>query len=125
MRLGDVVLGWTAAGDGAVGAIPCTNIAQNHECRGPMLPAFADVGTARFLAYRMEIELAHQVLEPHVVGASRRVHLEPRRFPLGERLGAVTPHDLIKSVWHPLRLTGRRGSVELTECTSKAVGAKL
>ena len=112
-------------GDGAIGAISGANIAKDHERGGAVLPTFADVGTMGFLAYRMEVELAHQALEPHVVGATWRLYLEPRGFPLGERLGAVTPHYLIKSICHLLGPTGRRESVELRESTSKTVWAKL
>ena len=111
--------------DRAVGTIAGANITQNHEGRGPMFPALADVGTVRFLTHRMEVELAHQALELQVVGPAGRFYLEPRRFPLGERLGAVTPHDLIKSLWHLSGPTGREESVELKESTSKAVWAKL
>jgi len=58
-RLGDVVLGRTAMGHGAVGAVSRADIAQNHERRGPVLPALADVGAMGFLAHRVEIEIPH------------------------------------------------------------------
>jgi len=93
-------------GDCAIGAIAGADIAQDHECGGAMLPAFADVGAVRFLAHGMQVELTHQVLEPHIVGAAWRLHLEPRGFSLGERLGAVTPHDLIESIWHLFEADG-------------------
>jgi hypothetical protein len=48
----------------------------------------------------MEVQLAHHLLEAEIVRSARGFDLEPRRFPLRERLGAVTPHYLIKSLWH-------------------------
>src|ERR1700686_2801159 len=100
MRLGDVVFWWPAVGDCAVGAVAGADVAEDHERGCAMFPALADVGAVRFLAHGMQVELTHQVLEPHIVGAARRPYLEPRRFSPGERLGAVTPHDLIESIWH-------------------------
>src|SRR4029077_14533999 len=49
--LGDVVFGWPAVGDGAICAIPRTDIAEDHEGGGAMLPPLTDVGTVRFLAH--------------------------------------------------------------------------
>src|SRR5256886_9703100 len=39
-----------------------------------------DVGTARLLADRVEVPLAHPTLEAHVVGAAGGADLEPRRL---------------------------------------------
>jgi hypothetical protein len=86
--------------DGAVGAIAGADIAQDHESRSAVLPTLADVGAMRLFADGMQVELTHQVLEPHIVGSTGRLDLEPRGFSLGERLGAVTPHDLIERFWH-------------------------
>src|SRR4051812_18173396 len=113
MWLGDVVLGGTSVSNGAVGAVAGADVAEDHEGGGAVFPTFADVGAVGFLAHRMEVQLAHQVLEPHIVGAARRFHLQPRRFPLWQRLGAVTPHDLIESVWHHWKPTGRTGPSSL------------
>src|ERR1700674_4218388 len=125
MRFGDIVLRRTPVGDGAVGAVSGADVTEDHKGRGAVLPTLADVRAVRFLAYGMQVELTHQVLEPHVVGASGCSHLEPRRFPLRERFRAVSPHDLIESIWHRLQPAGRKESVELRQSTSKTVGAKL
>jgi len=77
MRLGDVVLWRTSMGDGAVSAIAGADVAEDHEGGGAVLPALADVGAVGFLADGMEVELAHQALEPHIVGAAGRFDLEP------------------------------------------------
>ena len=71
--LGDVVLRRAAVGDGAVGAVPRADVAEDHERRGAVLPALADVGAVRFLADGVEVELAHQVLEAQVVGPAGRL----------------------------------------------------
>src|SRR5439155_11471877 len=42
MGLGDVVCRGSAVSDGAIGAIAGANVAENHECRGAVLPALAD-----------------------------------------------------------------------------------
>src|SRR5687767_612420 len=108
MRLRNIVLGRAAVGDGAIRAVPGTDVAEDHESRGAVLPAFADVGAVRYFAYGVKVELPHQVLEPHIVGTTGRPDLEPRRLAVGQRVGAVTPQDLIESVWHRWRLVGRR-----------------
>ena len=107
LRLRDIVLRRPAVGDGAIGAVPGADVAQDHESGGAVLPTFADVGAVRLLADGMQVELTHQVLEPHVVGTTGRLDLEPRRLALGQRLGAVTAHDLIE-ILHRWRLVGRR-----------------
>ena len=57
--------------DRAVGAVPRADVAEDHERGGAVLPALADVRAVRFLADGMEVELAHQLLEPEVI-ADRR-----------------------------------------------------
>ena len=52
-----------------------------------MVPALADVRAVRLLADRVQVPLAHQALEPHVVRPARRAHLQPGR--LGRSAGRV------------------------------------
>src|SRR2546423_9136465 len=111
-------------GDRTVSAISGADVAQDHESGGAMLPALADVWAVGLFANRVKVQLAHHVLETEVIRSARGFDLEPRRFPLREPLGAVTPQYLIESLWHSLELTGER-TVELKESTLKAVGAKL
>ena len=42
-----------------------------------MVPALADVRAARFLADGVQVQAAHQPLEPQVARRSRRAHLQP------------------------------------------------
>ena len=57
-----------AVGDRAVRAGARADVAENHERGGAVVPAFADVRAARFLADRVQVQLAHQRLEAQVVG---------------------------------------------------------
>src|SRR4029450_1731967 len=93
---------------GAVATIPGAYVAENHECRSAVFPAFTDVRTTRFLAHRVEVELSHEVPQPRVVRATTRLDLEPAWLPLRERLGRMAAHDLVKSFGH-LRLPGMSG----------------
>jgi hypothetical protein len=61
-----------------------------------VLPTLADVRTVGFLAHRVEVELAHQVLEAEVLRPARRANLQPARLTLRERLGAVAANDLVQ-----------------------------
>jgi hypothetical protein len=99
-RLGDVVLRRTAVRDGAVSAVPRAGVAEDHEGGGAVIPALAEVRAMRFLAHRVEVELAHEPLQAGVHLAAWSLHLQPRRLSLGERLGAVAAHDLIKHLAH-------------------------
>ena len=81
--------------DRAIRAIACANIAQDHECRGAVLPAFADVWAMRFFAYRMQIELAHEILEARVVRSPRRFDLQPGRLSIGQAWCAVAAKYLV------------------------------
>ena len=69
-----------AVRDRAIAAVPRADVAENHERRGPVVPAFADVGTMRLLAHRVQILRAHEGPEPDVVRSSRRPDLEPARL---------------------------------------------
>src|SRR5581483_11649554 len=46
---------------GAKTATARTNAAQDHKGRGFVAPAFADIGAARLLAYRVQLFAAHQL----------------------------------------------------------------
>ena len=98
--LGDVVLRRPPVSDGAVGAVPRADVAEDNESRGANVPALAEVRAVRFLAHGMEVELAHQPLEPRVSLAAGGFHLQPRRLPLGKRRSAVAAHDLVEHLAH-------------------------
>src|SRR5260370_15481301 len=71
-----------AVRDRAVGAIACAYIAHQHEGRGAMRKAFADIRAARFLANRMQFQLAENRLGAEVLRRYRRANLDPiRMFP--------------------------------------------
>src|SRR4029453_16803528 len=70
-------------GHGAVAAVPRAHITENHERRGEVLPAFADIRAVGLFAHRMEVPLPHETLETEVLRPARRPHLEPGR--LGQR----------------------------------------
>jgi hypothetical protein len=103
LRLRGIELRRPAMGHGAVGAVPSTDVAQDHEGRGAVLPALADVRAVRFLADRVEVEVAHELLEAQVVRASGRLHLEPGGLPLRKRLGPMPAHDLVEGFAHVQR----------------------
>src|SRR6185503_12478310 len=96
----DIVFRWPAVRDGAVRAVPRADVTQDHERGSAVLPALADVGAAGFLAHGVEVELAHQVLQPEVVRAPGRLHLEPAGFPLRQRLYAVATGYLVERFAH-------------------------
>src|SRR5690606_31662171 len=73
-------LGGEAVRHRAVLAGAGADVAEDDEGRGPRLPALADVGAVRLLADGVQPLLAHQLLQPQVVGAARRAHLEPFRL---------------------------------------------
>ena len=64
----------------AVAARTRADIAEDHERRRPVRPAFADIGAARLLADRMKVQVAHQALEPEIGRRARRFHFEPLGF---------------------------------------------
>src|SRR5262249_27223116 len=66
-----------AVRDGAVAAIPRAGVAEDHEGGRGVFPALADVRAVGLLAHRVEVPLAHEPLEPDVVRATGRAHLEP------------------------------------------------
>jgi hypothetical protein len=83
-RFDRIIRLWSPVGDCAISTVPGTDIAQDHERRGLVFPAFTDVGTAGFLTDGMETELPHQSLDAKVIVATRGLHLEPQWLP-GER----------------------------------------
>ena len=83
--------GGRAVGDGAVGAVPGADVAQNHEGRGLCSQHSPTFGAARFLADGVEVELAHQALEVGVVRPAGRLDLEPARLPAARALGRGAP----------------------------------
>ena len=62
-------------------------VAQEHHRGGPLRPALADVGAARLLADRVQIESAEGRLEVGVRRPTRGADLQPRR------LGGKSAHD--------------------------------
>ncbi len=67
-----------------------------------MLPALAHVGAVGFFADRVQVEIAHEMAQARIVGTAGRSHFQPGWLPLGERIGAVAPHDLIEGLRHEL-----------------------
>ena len=92
---------------GAVGAVPRADIAQDHEGRRAVLPAFAHVGTVRFFAHRMQPELPHHLLQRDVVRTARRRHPEPRRLPTGKRVTRNARRKLNEGCRHRGRRNGK------------------
>src|SRR5436190_23902126 len=75
--LGHVELVRPAMRDRAVGARARADVTEDHEGRGAMMPALADVGTARLLADGMKLQLLHHALEPEIVLRSWRADFQP------------------------------------------------
>ena len=73
---------WLAMHDIAVAARPRARVTEDHESRRAMSPAFTDVRTGRFLAHRVEVEVAHEPLNVEIAWASRRADLEPFGLPI-------------------------------------------
>src|SRR5262245_19326060 len=71
---------WPAMRHRAVRAGARADVAEDHEGRGAVVPALADVRALRFFADRVEIQLAHQALEPQVARRAGGAHLQPVRF---------------------------------------------
>src|SRR5215468_6370960 len=71
----------TTMRNGAIAAVARADVAQDHEGRGRVLPALADVGAVRLLTDRVQARVAHQPLQSKIVRAAGGAHLEPRRLP--------------------------------------------
>ena len=67
---------------GTVGASTRAHVAENHECRGAVVPALADVGTASLFADGVEAHLAHEGFQAEIVRRTRRSNLQPCRLRL-------------------------------------------
>src|SRR5579863_9719584 len=78
--LSKVVRGRPPMSHGAIRAIAGADVAQDHERRGAMLPALADVGTMGLLTNSVKVQVPHQALEPGIVGPAWRFDLEPARL---------------------------------------------
>src|SRR4029453_4378474 len=52
-------------------------IAENHERRGAVVPALADVGAVGFLANSVQVQPAHQPLQSMIVLRAGRPDLQP------------------------------------------------
>jgi hypothetical protein len=65
-----------------------------------VLPALADVGAVRLLTDGVEVQLAHELLEPKILRTAGSANLEPARLALRQGFDAVTPGDLVKSLAH-------------------------
>src|ERR1019366_9404827 len=111
--LGHVILRRPAMRDGAVRAVPRADVTEDHEGGRAVLPALADVGAMRFLADRVQVEFAHEVLQVNVVTPAGSLHLEPAGLPLRQRFAAVPAHDVIEGFAHLMNV--ERG---LSRCQS-------
>jgi hypothetical protein len=71
-----------AVRDRAVCAGTRADIAEDHERRRAVMPAFADVGAARVFADRVQLQVLHDPLQPNVVRRAGGADLQPFRFRL-------------------------------------------
>jgi hypothetical protein len=76
-RFGSIDRLRTPVSDRAVPARACADIAEDHEGRRAVRPALADVRALRFFTHRMQVQIAHQALEPEIRGGTGRTHLQP------------------------------------------------
>ena len=79
----------TAFGNGAESAASGAEIAEHHECRRFVMPAFADVGALSAFADGVKAERAGEALEGVVVFAHRGTGLQPFRFGSGGAVGGL------------------------------------
>src|SRR5262249_25639349 len=77
LRLEDIEPVRKTGFNGTVSAGPGADPAEDHEGRGAIAPAFADVRAMRLFADGVEVEPAHQPLELDEVLASADADLEP------------------------------------------------
>src|SRR6266705_2327437 len=67
-----------AVGDIAERAAPRAQVSQDHEGRGALAKALSDIGAGRFLAHRVEVVLAENLLDFVEARAGRgRAHADP------------------------------------------------
>src|SRR4029078_13157948 len=86
--------------DGALGAVPRTDVAEDHEGGGAVLPALTHVWAVSLLTDSVKGELPHEVLQVDIILPAWRAHLEPRRLSIRQRSHAVASADLVKRVAH-------------------------
>ena len=86
-RLRGVELRRPSVRHGAIRARTGADVAEDHERRRAVMPAFADVGAAGVLADRVQPQVLHDALEAEVVLRPRSADLQP----LGLRL--TRPHE--------------------------------
>src|SRR5437588_4775419 len=77
-RLTEVELRGPAGRDGAEPAGARADVAEDHEGGGSPVPTIEDVGTARFLANRVQAAATHDLLQIFEVLAFRDAHANPR-----------------------------------------------
>src|SRR4029453_10982261 len=82
----------------AVAAMARAHVAQDHEGRGGLFPALADVRTTRLLADRVQVPLAEAALEAHIIRSAGGPDLEPRRLLARDRKTVGLDHR--KGVQH-------------------------
>src|SRR6202008_4466173 len=70
---------WLARGHGTKAASPRANVAQDHECGAPVLPAFTHVRAACRFANGVEIQRAHDALQVLITLATEEFNAKPVR----------------------------------------------
>src|SRR5258707_10456675 len=93
---------WLARGHGAKAASPRANVAQDHECGGPLLPALAPVPAARRFANGVEIQRAHDALQVLITLATEEFNAKPvrPRVCVGRRQERRAVGDEVKGKGH-------------------------
>ncbi len=86
--------------DRAVRTIAGTDITQDHEGGGLVIPAFTDIGATRLFAHGVQSQLAHRSLDVRIIGAAGRLNLEPTGFPRGGRRGGRSVRQLYQWCRH-------------------------
>jgi hypothetical protein len=70
-RFRRVELRWPAVRHRAIRTCARADVAEDHERRGAMVPALADVGTARIFADGVQLQVLHDPLQPEVISPTR------------------------------------------------------
>ena len=85
----------TALGHGAEAAAPGAEVAEHHERRGLVVPAFADVGAVGALADGVQVEVAGKLLECVEIVADRGLGLQPLGLGGGLARGEIDLHQVL------------------------------